>query len=330
MSHAAFCDQCGKPVSPADYVCGQCGVGLDPPEVTPDPEVSSAGHFEWAGLLKFWPFLVGEILVIAALALATRRHDGSFALDFTMALSFSLPVLAGLGVAVLKPQEAADALTKADGWLQAQCDSFRDAPGIFSALTVRPVSWLVAKGVAVLGGIDDEFVRTGTRLFIYAYVVGLLAYLVVMLTLFVIALFIVGGALWLFGKVFGEEDDSARERRLRLLTGSEGRLSDLSVSEPGFFGRKDIMRTDEEGNIIKPDPLLGFAFGAGERIARIDDEGNVVKPDPLFGHLFGTGETVAKIDEDGNIKTPDPLLGFSLAAGEAIARVERRGQRHSP
>ena len=245
-------------------------------------------------------------------------------------LLFLSPLFVGGFVWWLKPAVMLSYSTRFDQWVSAQKEKTAGKEGYLSVYFIHPVLAAVAKLSEWTGKIVDDYGRCGARIALYLYFVvalGALAYVAVVVVLFVIGLLMLWGILWFLDEVFGDQEEHTEQSpRSRSTSAFADTATELEESEPGVMGlavgkgelyagtnwlnEHKVGSVDDAGNIVKGSNWLNE-----EQVGNIDSEGRIFN-----GTSWINKEQVGSVDADGNI-----YEGVGWANKQQVGRIDEDG-----
>ena len=316
-----YCDQCGTKIfSPASF-CTKCGAILSDTSIAAQ-EVATPSITSTTNWQRYWPVGFGAVGVLVLLALAL---DNSVNKQFSAVLMISLlwasPLIASALVFFAKPIVFLAYFAGFDRWLLARKEKAAARDTFFNTFVSGPVYWGYAKLIDWTGGIGDDFLRCAVKLAAYLYFLGIVLYLLYIVTVLVIALALLALGVMIFSEIMGQGKTSTSGGAGRYIAPDEPERNDglmqsvgsgegTAYSGSNWFTEEKIGRTDAEGNIYQ-----GENWFTEEKTGRVDAEGSIMR-----GANWLTEERAGRIDDKGNI-----YKGSNWISEEKVGRIDEKG-----
>jgi hypothetical protein len=226
-----------------------------------------------------------------------------------LAIALTGPLLVSWPIGMSSGQGALDFVSRIDSWYFRLFGYFSNSSGKIRRWIMYPVIWSGGRWALFANRQGDQFVAASLRLFGYVSALMLVVSLAIIVAYIVIALFIIGLALWFLSMMFGgDAPDIGRIRKVPMV-GRRGQ--ELYEGHGGWFdAEKRVGRVDDQGNVYEGG---GGWFDVERRIGRIGSDGRVFEGG---GGFFDTEQQVGKIgpggevyETDGGIFSPDVRMG---------------------
>jgi hypothetical protein len=265
----------------------------------------------------FWQrhkaLIVITVILLAGSIAATEATGGMAPAAMAIAL------LAGWAVALSRSEKSLAFVDRVDGWTD-KVEFYASHGGKVRRFIVFPIAWLTNMLALQTNRIPDPWSAAAVRLIAYSLATALVLVLLFWITMFIIALFIIGVSLWILAAVMGDGPDFGGKATDKIVQTASRRMRGKVIrGKDGWIGQGDMVgRVGDDGQIYGPD---GW-FGKGEQVGRVGDDGQIYGPDGWFGK----GEQTGRVDDDGQVRGPDGWFG----KGEQTGRVDDDGQIRGP
>lgn len=223
------------------------------------------------------------------------------------------PMLVGGMIAAMNSDAANGATERAEAWVRRKHGVTSGSTGWLKGYILNPLLWAIAKFCDWTDNFSHRGLKNGARVTAALYIIAAWLFVLYLAVIAVIAIVMIGIALYVAFKILGSTSDTDDDNVERT-SGSDvayRRRGSVSYTKTGMFSEEETGRTDESGRVFRKTGMF-----SEEEIGRIDEEGRAFEKTGMFSE-----EQTGRTDADGRI-----FRKTGMFSEEEVGRVDESGK----